>query len=53
MSMFRIPRSQCRIACSPSYPTVLHDTTWGQWLVDDQRPFESRTDVLTYTRPSR
>lgn len=32
----------------PILPNDAHDTTWGQWLVDDQRPFESRTDVLTY-----
>jgi len=24
-------------------------STWGQWLVDDQREFSTRTDVLTYT----
>ena len=32
------------------------DQTWPQWLVDDQRPFSGRTDVLTFessvlTRP--
>ena len=32
----------------PIIPNDAHDTTWGQWLVDDQRPFESRPDVLTY-----
>jgi putative CocE/NonD family hydrolase len=32
----------------PILPNDSHDTTWGQWLVDDQRPFESRPDVLTY-----
>ncbi len=25
------------------------DSTWRQWLVDDQRPFADRTDVLTFT----
>ena len=24
------------------------DSTWRQWLVDDQRPFADRTDVLTF-----
>jgi putative CocE/NonD family hydrolase len=24
------------------------DSTWSNWLVDDQRPFEDRTDVLTF-----
>ncbi|MBL8267006.1 CocE/NonD family hydrolase [Steroidobacter sp.] len=32
----------------PILPNDSHETTWGQWLVDDQRPFESRPDVLTY-----
>jgi putative CocE/NonD family hydrolase len=25
------------------------ESTWRQWLVDDQRPFGDRTDVLTFT----
>ena len=25
--------------------------TWAQWLVDDQRPFSGRTDVLTFESP--
>ncbi len=25
------------------------ESTWRQWLVDDQRPFADRTDVLTFT----
>jgi uncharacterized protein len=25
------------------------DLSWVRWLVDDQRPFESRTDVVTFT----
>ena len=34
------------------------NSTWSRWLVDDQRDFATRTDVLTYTsavpdRPSR
>ena len=36
----------------PIRPTYADDSTWGQWLVDDQRPFASRTDVLTYTTPA-
>lgn len=32
----------------PIIPISLADTTWGIWLVDDQRPFTSRPDVLTY-----
>ena len=27
------------------------DQTWPRWLVDDQRPFSSRTDVLTFQSP--
>ena len=27
--------------------------SWVVWLVDDQREFSGRTDVLTYTRPTR
>ena len=32
----------------PDRPTSAEDSTWGRWLVDDQRPFSDRTDVLTY-----
>ena len=32
----------------PIRPTYAENSTWGQWLVDDQRPFSDRTDVLTY-----
>jgi uncharacterized protein len=32
----------------PILPNDASDTTWGRWLVDDQRPFNSRPDVLTY-----
>ena len=35
----------------PIRPTYAKGSTWGQWLVDDQRPFSDRTDVLTYTTP--
>jgi putative CocE/NonD family hydrolase len=33
----------------PIRPTYAKDSTWGQWLVDDQRNFADRTDVLTFT----
>ncbi len=35
----------------PIRPTYATGSTWGQWLVDDQRPFSDRTDVLTYETP--
>ena len=35
----------------PIRPTYGANSTWGQWLVDDQRPFSDRTDVLTFTTP--
>jgi putative CocE/NonD family hydrolase len=35
----------------PIRPTYATGATWGQWLVDDQRPFSDRTDVLTYETP--
>ncbi len=33
----------------PIRPTYAEDSTWGRWLVDDQRFAADRTDVLTYT----
>ena len=36
----------------PVRPTYATGSTWGQWLVDDQRPFSDRTDVLSYTTPA-
>lgn len=33
----------------PILPTYAPDSTWGEWLVDDQRHAASRTDVLVYT----
>jgi uncharacterized protein len=34
----------------PSQPIgYVAPLTWVQWLVDDQRPFSGRTDVLTFT----
>ena len=35
----------------PIRPTYAKGSTWGQWLVDDQRPFSDRTDVLAYETP--
>ena len=33
----------------PIRPTYASDSTWGRWLVDDQRFAGDRPDVLTYT----
>ena len=33
----------------PMLPVYSRDSTWGQWLVDDQRNISARTDVLVYT----
>ena len=35
----------------PLRPVYWTDSTWGQWLVDDQRNFSDRPDVLVYTTP--
>ncbi len=35
----------------PIRPTYADDSTWGQWLVDDQRNFSDRTDVAVWTTP--
>jgi putative CocE/NonD family hydrolase len=35
----------------PFRPTYASDSTWGRWLVDDQRFAAARPDVLTYTSP--
>jgi putative CocE/NonD family hydrolase len=35
----------------PIRPTYAKDSTWGRWLVDDQRFASDRPDVLTYTTP--
>ena len=32
----------------PIRPTYVEGSTWRQWLVDDQRLYADRTDVLTY-----
>src|SRR5581483_9577207 len=32
----------------PTRPTYVDDSTWGEWLADDQRHAASRTDVLVY-----
>lgn len=44
------PRKPVPYRVRPSQP-VGYDNglTWPQWLVDDQREFSGRTDVLTYT----
>ena len=33
----------------PIRPTYADDSTWGRWLVDDQREFTSRPDVVSWT----
>ena len=33
----------------PTLPTGAPESTWGEWLVDDQRFAASRTDVLVYS----
>jgi putative CocE/NonD family hydrolase len=35
----------------PDRPLYAKDSTWRQWLVDDQRQFATRSDVLTYSSP--
>jgi putative CocE/NonD family hydrolase len=35
----------------PIRPTYADDSSWGRWLVDDQREFASRPDVVTWTSP--
>jgi putative CocE/NonD family hydrolase len=35
----------------PIRPTYSQDSSWGRWLVDDQRFAEDRPDVLTYVSP--
>ncbi|HRI50083.1 MAG TPA: CocE/NonD family hydrolase [Pseudomonadota bacterium] len=35
----------------PIAPVYGKTSTWGRWLVDDQREFSTRPDVLTYTGP--
>lgn len=35
----------------PLRPVYWADSTWRQWLVDDQRNLSDRTDVLVYTTP--
>ncbi len=36
----------------PIRPTYATGSTWRQWLVDDQRPFSDRTDVLVWQTPA-
>jgi putative CocE/NonD family hydrolase len=33
----------------PTIPSYAAESTWGEWLVDDQRHAASRTDVLVWT----
>jgi putative CocE/NonD family hydrolase len=33
----------------PTIPSSAVDSTWGEWLVDDQRHTSTRTDVLVWT----
>jgi putative CocE/NonD family hydrolase len=48
------PRKPVPYRLRPIRPTYAKDSTWSRWLVDDQRPFSDRTDVLTYqTEPLR
>ena len=35
----------------PIRPTYADDSTWHNWLVDDQRFADGRTDVLSYSTP--
>jgi uncharacterized protein len=35
----------------PIRPVYWEGSSWGQWLVDDQRNFSDRPDVLVYTSP--
>jgi putative CocE/NonD family hydrolase len=35
----------------PTLASYAEDSTWGEWLVDDQRHAASRTDVLVYETP--
>ena len=42
------PRKPVPYRLRPIRPTYAKDSTWDRWLVDDQRPFSDRTDVLTY-----
>jgi hypothetical protein len=32
-------------------PVNFNDGRWGDWLVQDQRSYDGRTDVMTYTTP--
>ncbi|WP_375392529.1 CocE/NonD family hydrolase [uncultured Sphingomonas sp.] len=43
------PKKPVPYRLRPIRPTYASGSTWGQWLVDDQRPFSDRPDVLAYT----
>ena len=42
------PKKPVPYRLRPIRPTYADHSTWRQWLVDDQRPFSDRTDVLVY-----
>ena len=42
------PRKPVPYRLRPIRPSYSDHSTWSQWLVDDQRPFSDRTDVLVY-----
>ncbi len=46
--MCRIPAKPIPYRIRPLRPAAALDSTWARWLVDDQRPFSDRTDVLVY-----
>ena len=37
----------------PTVPTYAAESTWGEWLVDDQRHTATRTDVLVWSTKSQ
>ena len=40
--------SRCRTGCVQSSRCTIRISSWSNWLVDDQRPFSDRPDVLTF-----
>jgi putative CocE/NonD family hydrolase len=42
------PKKPVPYRVPPIRPIYSDDSTWRQWLVDDQRPFASRPDVITF-----
>jgi putative CocE/NonD family hydrolase len=43
------PQKPVTYRLRPIRPTYAEDSTWGRWLVDDQRFAGDRSDVLSYT----